>query len=76
MIRIERPLNSIALVRKTLSCSILTKPVVSFLKCSVIGGTLAQSVKRATLGEEVPVRFPLWPPARHWLGRCQYNVTG
>ena len=22
------------------------------------------------------VRFPLWPPARCWLGRCQYNVTG
>ena len=22
------------------------------------------------------VRFPLWPPAPYWLGRCQYNVTG
>ena len=58
MIRIARPLNSTALVRKTFSCSILTKLVVSFLKCSVIAGTVAQSVERATLGEEVPGSIP------------------
>ena len=40
------------------------------------GGSVAQSVERVTPGEEVPIRFPLWPTAPYWLGRCQYNVTG
>ena len=39
-----------------------------------MGGVVAQSVERATPGEEV--RFPLWPPAPYWLGRCQHNVIG
>ena len=37
------------------------------------GGAVAQSVERATPGEEVPGSIP---PAPYWLGRCQYNVTG
>ena len=39
-------------------------------------GAVAQSVERATPGEEVTGSIPLWPPAPYWLGRCQYNVTG
>ena len=40
------------------------------------GGGGSSAVERATPGQEVPVRFPLRPPAPYWLGRCQYNVTG
>ena len=39
-------------------------------------GAVAQSVERATPGEESCVRSQLWPPAPYWFGRCQYNVTG
>ena len=38
-----------------------------------VGGAVAQSVERATPGEEVPGLSPLWPPAPYWLG--QYNET-
>ena len=47
---------------------------VLFIECQ--GGAVAQSVERATPGEEVSGSIPLWPPAFYWLGRCQYNVTG
>ena len=40
------------------------------------GGAVAQSVERATPGDEALGSIPLWPPAPYWLGRCQYNVTG
>ena len=38
-------------------------------------GAVAQSVERATPGEEVLGSIPLWPLTPYWLGRCQYNVT-
>ena len=38
------------------------------------GGGVAQSVERATSGEEVLGSIPV--VATHRLGRCQYNVTG
>ena len=38
------------------------------------GGCGSSAVERTTPIEEV--RYPLWPPAPYWLGRCQYNVTG
>ena len=59
-------------------------PFLSFFLClglflfhlpSFPGGAEAQSAERATPGEEVVVRSPLWPPAPYWLGRCQHNVT-
>ena len=50
--------------------------VSNYLISLSIGGAVAQSAERATPGEEVLVRSPLWPPAPYWLGRCQNNVTG
>ena len=35
---------------------------------------VAQSVERATPGEEVPGSIPA--VAARWLGRCQYNLIG
>ena len=43
---------------------------------TLTGGTVAQSVERMTPGEEIPDSILLWLPAPHWLGQCQYNVTG
>ena len=40
--------------------------------CVMRGGAVAQSVERATHREEVSGSIP---PARYWLGRCQYNGT-
>ena len=40
------------------------------------GGEVAQSVERATLGEEIVCSIPLRAPAPYWLDRCQYKVTG
>ena len=40
------------------------------------GNAVAQSVERAIPGEEVRVRFPLWPPDPYWFGLCQYTMTG
>ena len=40
-----------------------------------MGGTVAQSVERATPGEEVLGSNPTVAARPLWLGRCQYNVT-
>ena len=40
-------------------------------------GAVAESVERATPGEEVVGSIPaVGPPITYWLGQCQYNVTG
>ena len=50
--------------------------LISVCASLYLGGAVAQSVERATPGEEVPSSIQLWPSAPYWLGRCQYNVTG
>ena len=40
------------------------------------GGRLAQSVERATPGDDVVGSIPAVAARPYWLGRCQYNVTG
>ena len=42
----------------------------------LVGSAVAQSVECATPVEEVVDSIPAVPPAPHWLGRCQYNVSG
>ena len=59
-------------------CSTLSCWTVHFILLldTVLGGAVAHSIELATLGQEIPGRSPLWPPAPYWTGRCQYNVTG
>ena len=37
---------------------------------------VVQYVEPLTPGDEVIGSIPAGPPASHWLGQCQYNVTG
>ena len=48
--------------------------VATFMEGGGGRGAVAQSVE--ILVRRFRVRFPLWPPAPYWLGRCLYNVTG
>ena len=51
-------------------------PYTSTIHLGGGGGAVAQWIEWVTSGQEIVGSIPAVAPARYWLGRCQYNVTG